>query len=140
MTSSNVLRDTTGSARLSARAYWAATAPFLLIFVGSVVLTFVDLEATRVATAGFGYPTWVVVPQGIAKALGLVAILSRRSRLLTGLAFAGFCYDILLALGAHLVQRDLPNIALATAGLVATAAAFWAYQRRYPAHSGTMTT
>ena len=75
---------------------WAATAPFLLIFVGSVVLTFADLEATRVATAGFGY-------------------------------------DILLALGAHLIHRDLPNIALATAGLVATAAAFWAYQRRNPA-------
>jgi hypothetical protein len=114
------------------RLYWAATAPFFLIFTGSIVLTFADLDATRVATVGYGYPAWVAVPQGVAKALGLVAILSRRSRLLTGLAFAGFFYDTLLALGAHLVQRDLPNIALATAGALATAVAYWAHQRRYP--------
>jgi hypothetical protein len=114
------------------RVYWAATAPFLLIFTGSIVLTFADLDATRAATVGYGYPSWVVVPQGVAKVLGLTAILSRRSRLLTGLAFAGFFYDTLLALGAHLVQRDPPNIALATAGALATVAAYWAYQRRFP--------
>lgn len=119
--------------RLDLRWYLAASAPFFVIFLGSIVLTFLDLEATRVATVGFGYPAWVVVPQGIAKVLGLVAIVSRRSRLLTGLAFAGFFYDVLLALGAHLVQQDLPNIALASAGLLSIGAAYWAHQRRYPA-------
>ena len=119
--------------RLDRRRYLALSAPFFLIFVGSIVLTFVDLDATRVATAGYGYPAWVVVPQGVAKVLGLVAILSRRSRLLTGLAFAGFFYDTLLALGAHLVQQDLPNTVLAAAGLLATVAAYWAHRRRHPA-------
>lgn len=119
--------------RLDLRWYLAASAPFFVIFLGSIALTFVDLEATRVATVGFGYPAWVVVPQGVAKVLGLIAILSRRSGLLTGLAFAGFTYDVLLALGAHLVQQDLPNIALATAGLLSTAAAYWAHRRRSPA-------
>lgn len=121
------------AARLDLRWYLAASAPFFVIFLASIVLTFADLEASRVATVGFGFPAWVVVPQGVAKVLGLVAILSRRSRLLTGLAFAGFTYDVLLALGAHLVQQDVPNIALATAGLLSTAAAYWAHQRRHPA-------
>lgn len=120
-------------ARLDLRRYLAASAPFFVIFLGSIALTFVDLEAARVATVGFGYPEWVVVPQGVAKVLGLIAILSRRSGLLTGLAFAGFFYDVVLALGAHLVQQDLPNIALATAGLLSTAAAYRAHQRRFPA-------
>jgi hypothetical protein len=119
--------------RLDVRVFVAVTAPFLLIFTGSIVLTFADLDATRAATVGYGYPAWVVVPQGVAKVVGLIAILSRRSRLLTGLAFAGFFYDTVLALGAHLAQRDLPNIALATAGALATAAAYWAHQRRFPA-------
>jgi hypothetical protein len=120
------------ASRMSLRSYLTVSAPFFLIFLGSVVLTFADLDATRVATVGYGYPAWVVVPQGVAKALGLVAILSRRSRLLTGLAFAGFLYDTLLALGAHLVQQDLPNVALAATGALATAAAYRAHQHRYP--------
>lgn len=119
-------------ALLGARPYWVATAPFLVIFVTSVLVTFSDLEATRVATEGFGFPAWAVLPQGVAKVLGLVAILSRWSQFLTGLAFAGFFYDVLLALGTHIAQQDPPNIALATAGLLSIAAAYWADQRRYP--------
>jgi DoxX-like family len=134
MTSSPTrLAGPTSTSRLTLRSYLAASAPFFVIFLGSIVLTFADIDATRVATVGYGYPAWVVVPQGVAKVLGLVAILSQRSQLLTGLAFAGFFYDTLLALGAHLVQQDLPNIALATAGALSTAAAYWAHQRRHRA-------
>ena len=113
-------------------AYWAATGLFCAIFAGSVVLTFGDLDETYRVTAALGYPAFTVLPLGVAKVLGLVAILSGRSPLLTGLAFAGFFYDTALALLAHLVQRDLPNIALATTGMLATVAAWWVHQRRYP--------
>ena len=118
--------------RLGRWPYLAASFPFFLIFTASAVQTFADLEATRLETVGLGFPAWAVIPLGIAKVLGLLAILSRRSRLLTGLAFAGFFYDILLALGAWVAQRDLPNIAIATVGLLATGAAYWAHERRHP--------
>lgn len=117
--------------RVDRRLYWAATGLFVLIFGGSAVLTFVDLDATRADTVGLGYPAFTVVPLGVAKILGLVAVLSRRSRLLTGLAFAGFFYDTVLALAAHLAQQDLPRIALATTGMLATAAAYAVHQARY---------
>lgn len=126
------LPDAPATPRLGRRWYLAASAPFFLIFASSIVITFIDLEATREATVGFGFPAWAALPQGIAKVLGLVAILSRRSQLLTGLAFAGFFYDTLLALGAHLSQQDWPNIALASVGALSTVAAFWAHRRRYP--------
>ncbi len=119
--------------------YPAVTGAFLLIFVGSIALTFGDLATTRADTAALGYPAFLVVPQGIAKVLGLIAILSRRSRLLTGLAFAGFFYDTALALAGHIAQRDLPNIALATAGMLATAGAYWVHQRRFAGSAGTLT-
>lgn len=111
--------------------YWVPTGAFALLFVSSVALTFSDLEASRVATEGFGYPGWAVVPQGIAKALGLLAVLVPRWPTLTGLAFAGFLYDLLLAWGAHIAQSDAPNFALASVGLVLTAGAYAAYRRRY---------
>ena len=113
------------------RLYWAATGLFLVIFAGSAVLTFADLDASRADTAALGFPVFTVVPLGVAKILGLVAILTRRSRLLTGLAFAGFFYDTALALAAHLSQQDLPRIALATTGMLATAAAYAVHQARY---------
>jgi hypothetical protein len=111
--------------------YWVPTGAFCLLFVGSVILTFSDLEESRVATEGFGFPAWAVVPQGVAKALGLVAVLVPRWHTLTGLAFAGFLYDLLLAWGAHIAQRDAPNFALASLGLVLTSGAYLAYRRRY---------
>ena len=113
------------------RLYWAATGIFVLIFAASVVLTFADLDASVADTVGLGYPAFTVVPLGVAKALGLVAILWRRSRLLTGLAFAGFFYDTALALAAHLAQQDLPRIALATTGMLATVAAYHVHRTRY---------
>ena len=64
--------------------------------------------------------------------LGLIAIVSRRSRLLTGLAFAGFFYDTLLALGAHLVRHEPANAALAATGMLVTVAAYVVHQRRFP--------
>ncbi len=113
--------------------YWAATGLFVLIFAGSVVLSVVDPVGTLEQTVALGYPAWSWQPLAVAKALGLIAILSRRSRLLTGLAFAGFFYDTVLALAAHLVQMDLPYVALATTGMLSTMAAYWVHTRRFPA-------
>lgn len=122
------LRPPTSRDRL---LYWVPTAAFSALFIGSVVLTFADLEASRVATEGFGFPAWAVVPQGIAKALGVIAVLVPRWHTITNLAFAGFLYDLLLAWGAHIAQRDAPNFALASLGLILTAGAYGAYRHRY---------
>jgi hypothetical protein len=126
--------------RLDPRWYWAGMLPFLVIFVGSVALTFGDLDATRAETVALGYPAFVVVPQGIAKVAGLVAVLWPRWPLLTGLAFAGFLYDVVLALAAHLVKGDDPGgIALAVAGLAAVVLAFAVHRARFPGGGSTIT-
>lgn len=118
--------------RLSPRSYWFATAPFIVLFAYSGVWSLMDPDGTREVMERLGFPTYFLYPQAIAKLAGLAVILSRRSRWLSGLAFAGFLYDLLLAWGAHVANGE-PDVWLASAGLVAWAAAFWADQRRFPA-------
>ena len=45
-------------------------------------------------------------PLTAAKALGVLAIIFSRSRSLRDFAYAGFLYDLLLAIGAHVVHGD----------------------------------
>ncbi|MGL5819918.1 MAG: DoxX family protein [Phycicoccus sp.] len=120
-----------GSGTRSLLAYRVAMTLFCLVFGYSGVWTLVDPEAARVATEALDYPAWIVVPQGVAKLVGLVAIMSRRSVVLAGLAFAGFFYDVLLALASHVVHADWPGAILATFGLVVTVVAFFLYRDRY---------
>lgn len=47
------------------------------------------------------FPTWVVIPLAIAKILGITAILSNKSKMISEWAYAGFFFDVLLATGAH---------------------------------------
>lgn len=111
------------------------TGLFCLMFVYSAVWSLVDLQGTQVQTRDLGFPDYFVIPQSIAKLLGIAAILSRRSRTLTNLAFAGFLYDLLLALGAHIANRETWGF-VAAFGLVLWGAAFWADRRRFPPAPG----
>ena len=52
------------------------------------------------------YPSYIVIPLAIAKVLGIVAVLTRLSGWLTEWAYAGFFFDALLALAAHLNAED----------------------------------
>ena len=53
-----------------------------------------------------GYPSYIVIPLAIAKALGLIAIWTGYSKKLREWAYAGFFFDFVLALAAHLAVRD----------------------------------
>jgi hypothetical protein len=49
-----------------------------------------------------GFPAWMIVPLGIAKLLGVIAIVTRLSSTLKEYAYAGFLFDFLMAIGAHM--------------------------------------
>lgn len=48
-----------------------------------------------------GYPSYLVYPLAIAKVLGVIAVLTKKSRILKEWAYAGFFFDLLLAAAAH---------------------------------------
>lgn len=86
--------------------YWISTAILCGIMLFSATLYFTK----PIMVAGFfknlGYPTYLVYPLATAKVLGVVAILSKPSRLLKEWAYAGFFFDTALAATAHLRAQD----------------------------------
>jgi DoxX-like family len=107
------------------RAYWIAIGLFTVMFAYSAGWSLIDPSGTKIATAKLGYPGYLAVyPLATAKLLGLVAIHRRRSRTLTHFAFAGFLFDLLLALAGHIHTHDFPYGWLSVFGLVLWAAAF----------------
>ena len=53
-----------------------------------------------------GFPTWIIYPLATLKIIAPIVILVRKSLFLKELAYAGFVFDALLALVAHLMVRD----------------------------------
>lgn len=86
--------------------YWVPTGLLCALFIMSAGMYIFDNDAVKIVFMGLGFPTWIIYPLAIAKILGVVAIVSRISPLLKEWAYAGFFFDALLALGAHLNMGD----------------------------------
>ena len=68
--------------------------------------------------ADLGFPTWLLYPLATAKILGVIAILSKKSKLLKEWAYAGMFFDMTLAFTAHVMAGDGAQ-GLAAIGLLA---------------------
>lgn len=86
--------------------YWVATGLLTAMLLMSSAMYIFNNEAVRETFVTLGYPAYLVYPLVIAKLLGLVAILTKKSAFLKEWAYAGFFFDFLLALGAHLGVGD----------------------------------
>lgn len=109
-------------------AYWLVTGLMSLLFLGGASMYFANHGQVEIAFTNLGFPTWLIYPLGVAKVLGVVAVVSRRSALLKDMAYAGFVYDVLLAAAAHVMVGD-GQFAPALVGLVLTVSS-WALERR----------
>ena len=86
--------------------YWIATGIMCAVFLFSSFMYLTKYDMITQAYQNLGFPTWMIYPSAILKILGVVAILSRKSKLLKEWAYAGFFFDFVLALGAHLTVND----------------------------------
>ena len=86
--------------------YWIATALLCLMMLASGIMYLVNYAEAAKLFSSLGYPTYLVYPLGVAKILGVIAILAKKSKTLKDLAYAGFFYDFLLALIAHINAGD----------------------------------
>jgi hypothetical protein len=86
--------------------YWIVTGLLTVLMLMSAVMYFMNYEMVSATFLKLGFPTFVIYPLAIAKILGLIAILSKKSKLLKEWAYAGFFFDFVLAFFAHIVAQD----------------------------------
>lgn len=86
--------------------YYISTGLFsalMLMSAGMYLFNYEEIEKTFLE---LGYPAYIIIPLAIAKILGVIAVWTKLSPFLREWAYAGFFYDALLALSAHLVAQD----------------------------------
>ncbi|HEA20392.1 MAG TPA: DoxX family protein [Pricia antarctica] len=86
--------------------YWIATGLLSALLVFSLYNYIFNFEVMTEAMEGFNFPPFLIYFLIIAKALGLIAILSNIKGVLKEWAYAGFFYNFLLAFLAHYMAGD----------------------------------
>jgi len=96
--------------------YWAATIFLCLLMLYSSSMYFTKTEMVKDFFESLSYPTYIVIPLAVAKTLGVIIILWRKSVWLTEWAYAGFFFDMVLASFAHYFANQ--GIGLSVYGLI----------------------
>ncbi|MGJ8683935.1 MAG: DoxX family protein [Nonlabens sp.] len=86
--------------------YWVATGLLCALMLWSASMYLMQYETVTGFFETFGFPTWIIYPLAFLKIAGVAMILWRGNRWLTEWAYAGFFFDMILALGAHLDAMD----------------------------------
>lgn len=86
--------------------YWIATGLMFAVFLFSSSMYLFAYERASGFFKNLGFPTWLIYPLAILKILGILAVLTKKSKFLKELAYAGFIFDAILALVAHLMVSD----------------------------------
>ena len=86
--------------------YWVATGLFAAFMLMNSVVYVVQNEMVSEMFVSLGYPAYVIYPLALAKVLGIIAIVTRRSALLKEWAYAGFFFDFVLAAMGHIYVGD----------------------------------
>lgn len=94
--------------------YLIATGLLTLMMLMSVGMYFSKHADVSEVFAKLGFPSYLIYPLAIAKILGLVAIWTDKIKALKEWAYAGFFFNFILAIAAHIMINDgehLPAIA-----------------------------
>ena len=102
--------------------YWIATSLFCLAMAAGGTMNLTRAEMQQEAMAALGYPEYLMTILGVAKLLGVIALLIPGAPLLKEWAYAGFTFDLLGAAASHAFVGDpfsetvVPLVVLAIAG------------------------
>ncbi|MCL3780003.1 DoxX family protein [Prolixibacteraceae bacterium JC049] len=86
--------------------FWTSTGLLSLMMLMSASMYFFKNEMVASTFEALGYPVYIIYPLAIAKILGVVAIITNKSKILKHWAYAGFFFDFVLALFAHIAVND----------------------------------
>ena len=86
--------------------YWIATVLLCAMMMFAVFNYIFHHAAIVEVFVRLGFPTYLIYPLATAKTLGVIAVLTKRSTTLKEWAYAGFFFNFILALSAHIHAGD----------------------------------
>ena len=90
--------------------YWVFTGLFAaFMLAGSIPDVIMHPAAVELVNKHLGYPTYFLPLLGVAKVLGVVAILAPGLPTLKEWAYAGLTYDLVAAMYSHISVGDPPT-------------------------------
>ena len=111
-------------------AYWIATGLFAFVMTGSGVMHLIHAAPIAAGMKSLGYPLYLSTLLGVAKLLGVAALLTPAPARLKEWAYAGFAFDIIGATWSHFSsgQSLLPSVIV----LLLFLASYLLFIRRVP--------
>ena len=86
--------------------HWVATGLLSAMMLGSGGGYLFKTQEVIEVFATLGFPSFVVIPLGIAKIVGVLVILTKKWKWLTEWAYAGFNFNFFLAFFSHMSIGD----------------------------------
>lgn len=111
--------------------YRISTGLLTLLMVFSASMYFLRYEFAKDMFLSLGFPAFIIYPLAIAKLLGLITIWTNKSKVLKEWAYAGFTFELMLAIGAHLTAND-GEFAGALMGLILVSVSYIFYRKTNP--------
>ncbi|MCD9187818.1 MAG: DoxX family protein [Pyrinomonadaceae bacterium] len=81
--------------------YWVVTGVFCLMMLAAGAMEIFAFNESAAFVRSLGYPEHIAYVLPVTKILGVIAILSKKSKTLKEWAYAGFFFDFVLAALAH---------------------------------------
>ncbi len=108
--------------------YWVTTGLLCLLMLFSASMYIFNYPRAESFFISLGFPTWLIYPLAFLKIGAVITILTKFSKFLKELAYAGLLFDMALALAAHLIAAD-GEFPAAILGLIFIAVS-WIYDRK----------
>jgi hypothetical protein len=113
------------------RLYWIVTSLMGAFMLMASIPDILRIPQAVEVFTHLGYPTYLLPFIGVAKTLGIIAVLVPGFRLLKEWAYAGLVFDLIGALYSHLSVGDPPSAwGFPLVGLILVGGSYWLYRRR----------
>jgi uncharacterized membrane protein YphA (DoxX/SURF4 family) len=112
------------------RLYWIVTSLMAAFMLMASIPDILRIPQAVEVFTHLGYPTYLLPFIGVAKMLGVIAVLAPGFRRLKEWAYAGLIFDLIGALYSHLAVGDPPSAwGFPSVGLTLVAGSYLLYRR-----------
>lgn len=92
--------------KIKKAVYWISTGIVLFLMIWAAVSYVVIHDTQAGFFEAFGYPTYLVYPLAVLKAIGAIVIITHRYNDLRDMVYAAYFLNMLLALVGHIIYGD----------------------------------